>query len=372
MDVFKKPHISVNKEFFFAENKHSKTFKGVHIMVKSLGRGMFHMEQSIYISSCAAIAGKKEGEGPMGQCFDRVEMDSHFEQETWEKAESRMQQETIYTALKKASLTADDVDIILAGDLINQCTSSTYSLRPFGVPFLGLFGACSTMAEGLITASLILSSGAGKRCVAATSSHFSTAERQFRFPLSYGGQRPPTAQWTCTASGAVVLDTETEGSPAISGVCIGKITDLGVTDANNMGAAMAPAAADTLTRWFKGTCRTPNDYDAIVTGDLGMIGGKLFMELMMKQGYEINPCYYDCGAMMFDSLTQDTHAGGSGCGCGGSILCGHFLPLVKSGSIKRMLFMATGALMSPMLVQQGESIPSIAHLVEIVSGKEND
>jgi stage V sporulation protein AD len=339
-------------------------------MVKALGRGIFKMEHSVNIASYAAVAGKKEGDGPMGKCFDRVETDSHFGQKTWEQAESRMQQETIYHALEKASVSPDDIDIILAGDLINQCTSSTYSLRPFGVPFLGLFGACSTMAEGLITGSLILSSGAGKRCVAATSSHFSTAERQFRFPLSYGGQRPPTAQWTCTASGAVVLDTETKGTPKIIGACIGKITDLGVTDANNMGAAMAPAAADTLTRWFKGTGTSPENYNAIVTGDLGEIGGKLLSKLMMKQGYEIYPCYHDCGAMMFDAETQDTHAGGSGCGCGGSLLCGHFLPLVKSGNIKRMLFMATGALMSPMLVQQGESIPSIAHLVEIVSGKE--
>ncbi|MGN0584801.1 MAG: stage V sporulation protein AD [Ruminococcus sp.] len=334
-------------------------------MAKALGRGMFHVEQNVYISSFAAVAGKKEGMGPMGKCFDRVEEDSHFGQKTWEQAESRMQQEAVYHAMKKAELCPDDIDVILAGDLINQCTSSTYSLRPFGVPFLGLFGACSTMAEGLITGTLFLSSGAGKRCIAATSSHFSTAERQFRFPLSYGGQRPPSAQWTCTASGAAVLDTESKGSPCITGGCIGRITDLGVTDANNMGAAMAPAAADTLTRWFKATGTKPRDYDAVVTGDLGEIGGKLFLEIMMKQGYETAPCYHDCGAMMFDNIKQDTHAGGSGCGCGGSLLCGHFLPMVRRGEIKRMLFMATGALMSPMLVQQGESIPSIAHLVEI-------
>lgn len=339
-------------------------------MGASPGRGIFFIDKPVGILSYAAVAGKKEGEGPMGKCFDRVENDSHFGQKTWEQAESRMQQETIYHAVEKAGLTPDDIDIILAGDLINQCTSSTYSLRPFGVPFLGLFGACSTMAEGLITGSLILSAGAGKRCVAATSSHFSTAERQFRFPLSYGGQRPPTSQWTCTASGAAVLDVQTKNAPCITGGCIGKITDLGVTDANHMGAAMAPAAADTLTRWFRGTGRSPENYDAIVTGDLGIIGGELFLELMLKQGYEVEPCYHDCGAMMFDPETQDTHAGGSGCGCGGSLLCGHFLPNVESGAIKRMLFMATGALMSPMLVQQGESIPSIAHLAEIESGEE--
>lgn len=339
-------------------------------MAYSLGRGMFFTEKPVGILSYAAVAGKKEGEGPMGKCFDRVEKDSHFGQKTWEQAESRMQQETIYHAVTKAGLTPDDIDVILAGDLINQCTSSTYSLRPFGVPFLGLFGACSTMAEGLLTATLLLDSGAVNRCIAATSSHFSTAERQFRFPLSYGGQRPPTAQWTCTASGAAVLQTDTENSPLITGGCIGKITDLGVTDANHMGAAMAPAAADTLTRWFRESGRTPEDYDAIVTGDLGIIGGKLFLELMMKQGFDVSQLYHDCGAMMFDPETQDTHAGGSGCGCGGSILCGHFLPCVSRGDIRKMLFMATGALMSPMLVQQGESIPSIAHLVEISSAEE--
>ena len=273
-----------------------------------------------------------------------------------------------YTTFDKS--VQEQIDLILAGDLINQCTSSTYSLRPFAIPFLGLFGACSTMAEGIVTGSLLLEAGAGNRAVAATSSHFSTAERQFRYPLSYGGQRPPTAQWTCTASGAVVLDKETTDAPRIQGVCIGKITDLGVCDANNMGAAMAPAAADTLTRWFRGTGTPPEAYDAIVTGDLGEIGGKLLLDLMMKQGYEIHSRYHDCGVLMFDGDRQDTHAGGSGCGCGGSLLCGHFLPNMQSGGIRRMLFLATGALMSPMLVQQGESIPGIAHLVEFVCGEE--
>ena len=340
-------------------------------MAKALGRGVVYFDTPVFIASSAAVAGKKEGAGPMGQCFDRVEQDSRFGQKTWEQAESRMQQETIWLALDKAGLTADSADLILAGDLINQCTSSTYSIRPFGIPFLGLFGACSTMAESLIIGSLFLSAGGGERAVCATSSHFSTAERQFRYPLSYGGQRPPTAQWTCTASGAAVLDTVTASSPKIEGACIGRVTDLGITDANNMGAAMAPAAADTLTRWFHATGTSPDNYDLIVTGDLGLYGGELFTQLMMKQGFDIKPCYRDCGVMMFDGETQDTHAGGSGCGCGGSLLCGHFLPLIRQQRIKRMLFMATGALMSPMLVQQGESIPGVAHIVEIASGEEN-
>lgn len=339
-------------------------------MAQMLARGVLRLEKPVYAAAFAAVGGKKEGEGPMGKCFDRIEEDSHFGQETWEQAESRMQQETIYRAMEKAGVQPENMDLILAGDLINQCTSSTYSLRPFEIPFLGLFGACSTMAEGIVTGSLLLEAGAGNRAVAATSSHFSTAERQFRYPLSYGGQRPPTAQWTCTASGAVVLDKTTADAPCIKGVCIGKITDLGVCDANNMGAAMAPAAADTLTRWLRSTGTSPEDYDAIVTGDLGEIGGRLLLDLMMKQGYEIHPKYYDCGVLMFDSQRQDTHAGGSGCGCGGSLLCGHFLPRVKSGEIRRMLFLATGALMSPMLIQQGESIPGIAHLVEFAGREE--
>ncbi len=337
-------------------------------MAKSLAHGVLRLTAPVAVTSFAAVVGKKEGDGPMGTYFDRVEQDSHFGQSTWEQAESRMQQETIYHALQKAELTADDIDFILAGDLINQCTSSTYSLRPFGVPFLGLFGACSTMAEGILIGSLLLEAGAGMYAVAATSSHFSTAERQFRFPLSYGGQRPPTAQWTCTASGAVVLrrEADTGCDVRISGVCIGKITDLGVSDANNMGAAMAPSAADTLTRWFKNTGTSPQDYDAIVTGDLGEIGSALLLDLVMKQGFDLHGIHHDCGMLMFDAKRQDTHAGGSGCGCGGSLLCSYFLPKVKHGEIRRMLFMATGALMSPMLVQQGESIPGIAHLIEFV------
>ncbi len=334
-----------------------------------LERGVVTFEKAVSVISFAAVAGKKEGDGPMGSCFDKIEEDSHLGQKTWEQAESRLQQEAVWFALEKRGLTADDIDIILAGDLINQCTSSTYSIRPFEIPFLGLFGACSTMAESLITGSMCIDAGAANNAVCVTSSHFSTAERQFRFPLSYGGQRPPTAQWTCTASGAVVLSGEIGNHPLITGACIGRIIDLGVCDANNMGAAMAPAAADTLTRWFKATGKSPSDYKAIVTGDLGFIGGSLFLELMMKQGYDLSGCYHDCGAMMFDKEEQDTHAGGSGCGCGGSLLCGHFLPGVQSGEIKNMLFMATGALMSPMLVQQGESIPCVAHIAEIVSSE---
>ncbi len=327
------------------------------------------LETPVSIRSFAAVVGEMEGAGPMGHCFDRVETDPNFGEKTWEKAESRLQLETLQLALRKASIAPHDLDCILAGDLINQCTSSSFALRDLGVPFLGLYGACSTMAESLLLGSLLVEGGQCGLAAAVTSSHFSTAERQFRFPLSYGGQRPPTAQWTCTASGAVVLSPE-GNAPYVQGVCIGRINDLGVTDANNMGAAMAPAAADTIQRYLQDTATTPEDYDVIVTGDLGEIGTALLYDLLEQEGIHIRRQHRDCGKLMFDGRTQDTHAGGSGCGCAASLLCGYFLPKVRSGEIGRMLFAATGALLSPMTVQQGESIPGISHLVEITHQKE--
>jgi stage V sporulation protein AD len=236
------------------------------------------------------------------------------------------------------------------------------------IPFLGIYGACSTMAEGLLLSALLTDSGIGGNIAAATSSHFSTAERQFRFPLSYGGQRPPSAQWTCTASGAVILSPE-GGAPYVKGATIGTITDLGVTDANNMGAAMAPAAASTIKKYLDDTSSTPEDFDYIVTGDLGHVGSNLLLQLLEKEGVDISRQHKDCGVMIFNADEQDTHAGGSGCGCSASVLCGHFLPRVQTGEIKDMLFIGTGALMSPTASQQGESIPSIAHLVHISHSK---
>lgn len=330
-----------------------------------MSNGIKRLQTPVSILSYASVVGKKEGEGPMNSYFDKIFDDSYLGEDTWEKAESKLQQTAVLTALEKADLSPENIDLIFAGDLINQCTSSTFGLRPLEIPFLGIYGACSTMAEGLITGSIAMSAGVGDKIVAATSSHFSTAERQFRFPLSYGGQRTPTSQWTCTASGAVVLTKDVQ-FPQVTGFCIGKITDLGVTDANNMGAAMAPAAADTLVRWFNETGNKPEQYDAIVTGDLGIIGSELFCDLVMKQGYDVTSVHKDCGVMIFDPETQDTHAGGSGCGCSASILCGYFLPKLRAGELCRILFLATGALMSPTLTQQGESIPSISHLVELI------
>lgn len=333
-------------------------------MAKKISRNTFITENSPSITAFASIVGEMEGQGPLGNCFDRIEKDSHFGQDTWEKAESELQKQTVELAMKKAALKPADIDYIFSGDLINQCIGTTYGLRDLNIPFLGLYGACSTMAEGLLLSTLLTDSGLGGKVAAATSSHFSTAERQFRFPLSYGGQRTPTAQWTCTASGAVILSPQ-GSTPYIRAVSIGTIADLGITDANNMGAAMAPAAASTIKKYLDDTSQKPEDFDYIVTGDLGLVGSRLLIELLSKENVDISQQHRDCGAMIFDAEEQDTHAGGSGCGCSASVLCGHFLPKVQTGEIKEMLFAATGALMSPTSSQQGESIPSISHLIHI-------
>ncbi len=337
-------------------------------MAKKISRNTFIMQNPPSIRSFASVAGPKESQGPIGRCFDKVISDSHFGKETWEQAESELQKQTVSLAISKADLKNDDIDYIFSGDLINQCIGTTYGLRSLSIPFLGLYGACSTMSEGMLLASLLTDSNIGGNIAAATSSHFSTAERQFRFPLSYGGQRTPSAQWTCTASGAVILSPQSN-APYVKAATIGTITDLGVTDANNMGAAMAPAAASTIKQFLDDTNHSPEDFDVILTGDLGMVGRKLLIELLQKDDIDISNQHKDCGIMIFDPVEQDTHAGGSGCGCSASVLCAYFLPRVQTGEIKDMLFIGTGALMSPTASQQGESIPSIAHLVHISHSK---
>lgn len=333
-------------------------------MAKRIERGVFLTENSPKIESFAAVVGPKEGKGPLGEYFDEVIEDSHFGKDTWEKAESRFQLESVSLAIKKSGHVKEDIDTIFSGDLINQCIGSAYGLRELEIPFLGLYGACSTMAEGILLSTVITDSKAVNRAAAVTSSHFSTAERQFRFPLSYGGQRTPTSQWTCTGSGAVVISRE-KGEVEIVGGCVGKITDMGISDINNMGSAMAPAAAETIKRYLEATSSKPEDFDYIVTGDLGIVGSKLVVEFLLKQGIDISQQHRDCGAMIFDPDDQDTHCGGSGCGCSGSVLCGYFLPKLAIGKVKNILFAATGALMSPMSLQQGESIPTISHLVHL-------
>ena len=337
-------------------------------MAKRKGKYTVVFDDPPGVRESAAVGSKKESEGPLAQAFDVINEDSYFGEKTWEKAESRMQETAINKALEKAQLSSADIDCIFAGDLLNQCVGSTYGIRALGMPFIGLFGACSTMAESLAVSSVFLEAGAVTRAVACTSSHFCSAERQFRLPLEYGGQRTPTAQWTATAAGAAVLE-KGEVGPFVRAVTIGTIEDLGITDANNMGAAMAPAAAMTLKHFFEDTGTNPSNYDLIITGDLGKVGTDLLRELTLKDGYDLEHHHTACGLMLYDLEKQDVHAGASGCGCSASVMCGHILPLIRRGTLNEILFVATGALMSPTVVQQGESIASIAHLVYLSSKK---
>lgn len=315
------------------------------------------------ILSYAAAVGKMEGEGPLGAGFDYIAEDTTLGESSWEQAESMLQKTAVQLALKKAAVTAGEVDMIFAGDLLNQCIGSTFGLRDFGIPMVGLFGACSTMALSLLNASMAVDSGAAERAVAVTSSHFCSAERQFRQPLDYGGQRTPTAQWTVTGSGACLVGNGK--GVRVEAFTIGRPVDLGIKDANNMGAAMAPAACDTILRFLEDTGTKPDDYDAIFTGDLGIVGSRLLTELMAKEDVDIASVHRDCGVMIYNPDAQDVHAGGSGCGCSASVLCGHILPRMEAGKLSNILFCATGALMSPTSSQQGESIPGIAHLVHL-------
>lgn len=312
----------------------------------------------------AAVVGKKEGEGPLGAVFDQVFDDTTLGEKSWEKAESALQKEAFNRAVAKASVSPSQINYLFAGDLLNQCTASTFGLRGSGVPLLGQFGACSTMAQTLAMSAIFVDSGAADLCAAVTSSHFCTAERQFRFPLEYGSQRPQSAQWTATASGCAVVGMGGSGVQ-IAAVCIGVVNDLGITDANNMGAAMAPAAADTLQHFLEDTGTKVADYDLIVTGDLSAVGVKLMRDLLKKQGITLGDRHQDCGLLIYDRQKQDVHAGGSGCGCSASVLCSYILRGMEQGRWKNVLFIGTGALMSTTSAQQGESIPGIAHLVHL-------
>ena len=338
-------------------------------MGKKIGNYTVKFENEPRIVSSAGICGKKESQGPLKDEFDKIFEDTTMGESSWEKAESRLQAEAVKTALEKGNLAVEDINYIFAGDLLNQCMSSAFGLRGLGIPFLGQFGACSTMAQTLFLAATTIEAGISDLSVAVTSSHFCSSERQFRFPLNYGGQRTPTAQWTVTGSGAAVVGKKSSGEagPIINMATVGVITDLGIYDANNMGAAMAPAAAKTVTAFLDDTQTNPSDYDLILTGDLGEVGSNLFQELMMKQGIYIDENYDDCGLMIYFKEAQDVHAGGSGCGCSASVLCSMIMNKIKSHELNNVLFVATGALMSPTSSQQGESIPGVAHLINITS-----
>ncbi len=334
--------------------------------MQNSGSGTIIFDKKPSILSFSAVVGKKEGEGPYGKYFDQVEEDAHFGQPTWEKAESENLRRSIDLTLQKGGFDASDIDFSISGDLLNQCTSSGYALRSLGIPFLGIYGACSTMAESLLLGSVMINGGGAKKVLCSTSSNFCSAERQFRLPLEYGGQRTPSAQWTVTGSGSVVLGSEGEG-PFIDCVTVGKIVDMGIKDAANMGAAMAPAFVDTIKNHFTATGRDFSYYDLVVSGDLGIVGKSIAEELFSREGIKTLDRYNDCGAMIFDKEAQDTHAGGSGCGCSASMLCGYILPEMKKGNLRRVLFAATGALMSPTVTMQGESIPSISHAISLES-----
>lgn len=333
-------------------------------MSRFLKDGTVIMQTPPSLLSYAAAVGRMEGEGPLGDCFDYVSDDSTFGENTWEKAESRLQLYALENALSKGSISAGEISFAFAGDLLNQCTGSAYNFRDIGMHFIGLYGACSTMAESLSMASIFIDNGVGEYNVALTSSHFCSAERTFRFPETYGGQRPPYSQWTATASGCVIVGQHST-APFVRSVTIGKIVDMGIKDANNMGAAMAPAAYDTIKTHLNNTGTAPTDYDLILTGDLGAVGSDILCDLFLQDGVDIKNIHNDCGLLLYDREKQDVHAGGSGCGCSASVLCGYILDKVKSGELKNVLFAATGALMSPTLVQQGESIPGIAHAVHV-------
>ena len=321
---------------------------------------------------CAgSVVGCKEREGPLGNLFDMHDTDDKFGQKTWEKAESEMQRRALGVALAKWGKSQEDLDAILAGDLLNQCIGSAYGLLDYGVPYFGLYGACSTAALGLLLGSALVSAGYVCHAAAVTSSHNSSAERQYRTPLEYGAQRTPTAQWTVTGSSAFILGSSEESdAPEVRVVQAmpGIPLEMGIRDAANMGAAMAPAAVDTLERYFEASGTSPEHFDAIVTGDLGWEGSAIFHDLLYADGIEIAPMHTDCGTMIYSRHMQDTHAGGSGCGCSGVVMAAYFLPKLLRGEIKDMLLIGTGAMMSPDALKQGQSIPAIGHLVRIRKG----
>ena len=331
------------------------------------GKQSFRLENPPVITAWASVAGKKEAQGPLSKSFDITHSDSYFGQKTWEQAEKRMQQLALQRLCQKANISTRDVELVFSGDLLNQCIGSSFTLRNTGIPHIGLYGACSTMAESLLLASMTVGGGFFDRVVAMTSSHFASSERQYRFPLGYGGQRTPTAQWTVTGSGAALVCRDGNG-PRITACTIGTVTDLGIKDANNMGAAMAPAALATIRAHFADLKLSANDYDLIITGDLGQVGKEALLTLAQKDGLDLGGKLADCGTMVFDLLTQDVHAGGSGCGCSGITLCGYLLGKLSSGKLNRILFCGTGALLSPVSTQQGLPIPGVCHAVSICGG----
>ena len=317
-----------------------------------------------HVMAGASVVGHLEHDGPIGGVFDLHDKEDTFGQKTWEKAESEMQRLALKTALTKAEIAEEEVGALFAGDLMNQCVGSAYGLLSFDIPYFGLYGACSTAAEGLMLASMMVSRDIYGLCAAVTSSHNCTAERQYRMPIEYGSQKPPTAQWTVTGAGAFLVGKE--GKVKVVEALPGIVIEKGINDANNMGAAMAPAVLSTLLRYFEESRLTPADFDLIVTGDLGYEGGSILVDLCTTEGLDISSVYNDCGMMIYSRQVQDTHAGGSGCGCSAVVLASYLLPKLQSGELRNILFIGTGAMMSPSSIQQGQAIPAVAHLIRLV------
>ena len=333
-------------------------------MAKRIENRTIILENKPSIVGYGSVVGKFESEGPLGNEFDAYDQDARFGEESYEKAESRLQKIAIETALRKSNYNEKDIDCIFAGDLLNQCIGSSFGIRNMKIPFVGLYGACSTMALSISMASILVDCGALNTAVAVTSSHFCSAERQYRFPLEYGSFRTPTAQRTVTGAGASVIEIGKD-KPYINAITIGRIEDLGVKDANNMGAAMAPSAYSTLKAYLEDTNTGPEDYDIVFTGDLGKVGSDLLYELCESDGIDIRCRHSDCGLIIYDREKQDVHAGGSGCGCSASILNSYIMHRFEEKELKNILFMSTGALLSPTSTMQGESIPGISHLINI-------
>lgn len=319
------------------------------------------------IIGTGSLVGKKEGDGPLSDKFDMIFEDARYSEKTWEKAESRIQYDAYQTAIRKSNLSESDINCIFSGDLLNQCTASTFAYRDSNTPYIGLYGACSTFVEGLLLGSLMVNAGYADYIAACVSSHFCTAERQFRTPLEYGVQRTPTAQWTVTGAGCAIVGKKREGLPRITAVTIGTITDGGIADANNMGVAMAPAAFESIYAHLNSSGTGPDDFDLIATGDLGFVGKQLLGDLFEMEGIDIRNKLFDCGCEIFNREEQDVHAGGSGAACSATVFCGHITEEMKKQNLKRVLFCGTGALQSVLSVQQKESIPAVCHIIELES-----
>ena len=324
------------------------------------------IELNARIVCAATVAGHKEKEGPLGAYLDTYDETGKFDGENWEESESRMLKQTIECAITKAGKSKEEIEYLFCGDLLRQMTASSFGVKSLQIPVFGVYGACSTMGESLVLASVLLEAGVAECVVAATSSHFATAEKEFRFPLSYGNQRPPCATWTVTGSGAAVLEKSNgESGIYVTAATPGKIVDYGITDKANMGACMAPAAVSTISTHLRDLGLKPDYYDKIVTGDLGAVGSDILLDLLKAEGYDISKQHMDCGLTIYDRKFQDVHSGGSGCGCAAVTLNGYIMQNMREGKWKRVLFVPTGALLSTVSSNEGDTVPGIAHAVAL-------